>query len=369
MLAQTGLEPLVESLVASFWERPEFRAARSSRAEMVEMVRWHVDLVFHWFVDGREPTESEWAQVRELAQMMALAGVPVDTVPANYRLAARYALRAAAASADDVSLQTFVEVADLLMECVDRISSVFVAAYEESVRATPEAARERAAQALLERMCAGDELLPRDFQVAEQIGLDLEAIGCAFIVMFPERTLPEHVALARGFRDRGALAVAQGAEGACVVGVSERPVVPSEQYGSNVLIAERAIDGRAEVGSAIEELRTVMEIARGRGRRGIVSSDDLLLDLLLRSSPIIAERLHRHVYEGLSEELVQTVDVLVEHDFDHGQATRSLPVHRNTLRNRIVRISEITGVDLESGDGRVFAKLAWLYRHSGVTSA
>jgi len=128
MLAQTGLEPLVESLVESFWERPEFRAARSSRAEMVEMVRWHVELVFRWFVDGRQPTESEWGQVRELAQMMALAGISVDTVPANYRLAARYALRTAAASVDALSAETLVETADLLMECVDRISSVFVAA-------------------------------------------------------------------------------------------------------------------------------------------------------------------------------------------------------------------------------------------------
>lgn len=370
MLAETAVEPLIESLVASFWERPEFRMARPSRAQMVELVRWHVDLVLRWFLDGREPTESEWEQVRELSQMMALAGVPVDTVPANYRLAARYALRTAVASVDGLTVEALVETADLLMQCVDRLSSVFVEAYEESMRATPEAARERAAQALLERICARDELLLRDFQFAEQIGLDLRAIGYAFIVMFPERTLSEHVALARTFRGRGVLAVAQGAEGACVVGVSEQSVDWSQlPHDPEALIAERVIDDRVEVGSALDELRTAMEIAVGCGRRGVIRAEDFLLELLLRSSPAIAERLYRHVYEALSDELVQTVNVLVERDFDRAQTTSSLPVHRNTLRNRIARIREITGVDLESGGGQALARLAWLYHHPGVKNA
>ncbi len=41
---------------------------------------------------------------------------------------------------------------------------------------------------------------------------------------------------------------------------------------------------------------------------------------------------------------------------------RGLPVHRNTLRDRIARISELTGVDLERGEGRGLAWLAWLQR-------
>jgi DNA-binding PucR family transcriptional regulator len=39
-----------------------------------------------------------------------------------------------------------------------------------------------------------------------------------------------------------------------------------------------------------------------------------------------------------------------------------LHVHRNTLRDRIVRISELTGIDLESAEGRGLAWLAWLAR-------
>ncbi len=40
----------------------------------------------------------------------------------------------------------------------------------------------------------------------------------------------------------------------------------------------------------------------------------------------------------------------------------ALPVHRNTLRDRIARISELTGVDLDSAEGRALAWLAWRAR-------
>ena len=39
-----------------------------------------------------------------------------------------------------------------------------------------------------------------------------------------------------------------------------------------------------------------------------------------------------------------------------------LPVHRNTLRDRIARISELAGVDIERVEGRGLAWLAWLQR-------
>jgi purine catabolism regulator len=54
--------------------------------------------------------------------------------------------------------------------------------------------------------------------------------------------------------------------------------------------------------------------------------------------------------------------VLIEHDFEKGRVAAALSVHRNTLRDRIARISELTGVDLERADGRGLAWLAWLAR-------
>jgi sugar diacid utilization regulator len=62
------------------------------------------------------------------------------------------------------------------------------------------------------------------------------------------------------------------------------------------------------------------------------------------------------------DELVRTLDMLVGHGFERAATAAALPVQRNTLRDRINRISEITGVDLDRADGRGLAWLAWLHR-------
>jgi hypothetical protein len=51
--------------------------------------------------------------------------------------------------------------------------------------------------------------------------------------------------------------------------------------------------------------------------------------------------------------------VLVEHSFERVRSAAVLPAHRNTLRDRINRISEITVVDLNAAPGR---GLAWIER-------
>jgi DNA-binding PucR family transcriptional regulator len=64
--------------------------------------------------------------------------------------------------------------------------------------------------------------------------------------------------------------------------------------------------------------------------------------------------------------LVRTLDALIEHDFERATTAAALPVHRNTLRDRITRISEISGVDLDHAYGRGLAWLAWLHQKGGA---
>ena len=68
--------------------------------------------------------------------------------------------------------------------------------------------------------------------------------------------------------------------------------------------------------------------------------------------------------DGDHAELTHTLNELIKNDFEKGRVAAALPVHRNTLRDRIARISELTGVDLESAEGRGLAWLAWLARVS-----
>jgi DNA-binding PucR family transcriptional regulator len=77
----------------------------------------------------------------------------------------------------------------------------------------------------------------------------------------------------------------------------------------------------------------------------------------------VADRLHARIYGSLEashSHFVRALDLLIENDFDQAATASALPVHRNTLRNWIVRMSEITGVDLDHVEGRGLAWLAWL---------
>jgi hypothetical protein len=52
----------------------------------------------------------------------------------------------------------------------------------------------------------------------------------------------------------------------------------------------------------------------------------------------------------------------VRHSFEKGTVAAALPVHPNTLRDRVARIGEITGVESERVEGPGLAWLAWLAR-------
>ena len=125
----------------------------------------------------------------------------------------------------------------------------------------------------------------------------------------------------------------------------------------------------AELSEAFDELRTVAEVAVREGRSGPVDADDHVAELLLRRSPRLAKRLRARVYEELAAhdpELSRTLDELIEHDFDRGATAAALPVHRNTLTNRLDRVRAITGLDVDTADGRGTLWLAWLERRGAA---
>ena len=107
-------------------------------------------------------------------------------------------------------------------------------------------------------------------------------------------------------------------------------------------------------------------MAIARGATGEIRAEDYLAEVLLRRSPRIASQIKTRVYGPLNGELARTLDLLVQNSFERGATAAALPVHRNTLRDRIHRISEITGVDLNCAQGRGLAWLAWLERRDST---
>jgi hypothetical protein len=367
IVERANLEEFADRLLGSFWDRPEFQQFHPPREAVRAWVRWNLDLVVRWLVERRPPSERELDTFREHARARAAAGIPADIIPANFRRGARFAWGALLEAATEEERPALLESAGLLLEYVDRVSAIYSEVYEEAARAAPASAEEVAARALLARICAEEPLLPEDHQLAEELGFALDRAAHPFVIAIAGRP-SAHTALAAQLRRRGALAVSEGRR---VAGLAHaRSPWSPLNLGPDAVVAQARPAIRAERGRALEDLRMAVAAATSRGVTGEISVEDYLAELLLQRSPHVAAQIHHRVYGRLSDELAHTLDVLVEHSFGRGSATAAaLPVHRNTLRDRIARISEATGLDLDCAEGRGLAWLAWLQRRGMDNSA
>jgi hypothetical protein len=254
-----------------------------------------------------------------------------------------------------------LQSADLLFEYIDRVSRIFAEEYEVAARAEPPSADEHGARALLRRLSADEPLLAEDHQLAERVGFEIEGTSRPFVVAWPGRSAQRHAVYAASLRSAGALAASEGVR---VAGLANGPLPwRALELEARSIIAEGDVTARGELGRALDELRTVVEVARTRGHSGPAGLESYLPELLLHRSPRIAGLIRRRVYGPLRAghpDLARTLDLLVEHNFDRGRTAAALPVHRNTLRDRLDRIAELTGVDVDRADGRGLAWLAWL---------
>jgi len=358
IVERVDLDDFTEQVLDSFWERPEYQRFRPLREDVRVWVRWNIDLMIRWLVDGQPPTEADLERFRERARMLAANGMPPDIVPANFRRGARFAWTSLLDAAHDDERAALAGSADLLFEFIDRVSQQFSETYESAGPGATISEEERRARALLAR--AGEVPTGEDLQLAEQIGFELTGAYRPFVLLAPTWSVERHLSLAGRLRARHLLAVAEGRR---VAGLAHRKVPWGElAVDPSAVIAQGRRTRRAELSEAFDELRVVAEVAAREGRAGAIDPDDHLAELLLRRSSRLAARLGSRVYDRLDPELTRTLDVLIEHDFDRGSTAAALPVHRNTLTNRLNRVHAITGLDADSADGRGLLWLAWLER-------
>jgi hypothetical protein len=268
-------------------------------------------------------------------------------------------------AATDEERPALLEGADLLFDYVDRVSQIFSDVYEQAARAAPSSTQEVASRALLARISRDEAPLVEDHQLAERIGFELDRASTPFVIADPSKGAQYHAELATRLRQRGTLSASEGRR---VVGLGNRGL-PRQglELKPTAIVAQGRVTIGAERGRALDELRSVVEIGVINGRRGELTVDDHLAELLLRRSPRLGARITTRMYGPLNDELAHTLDLLVEHSFERATTAAALPVHRNTLRDRINRISEVTGIDLDTVEGRGLAWLAWLQRRSSTS--
>jgi hypothetical protein len=367
IVARTDLDGFAERVLDSFWERPDFQALHPPRDVVLALVRWNLDLVIRWLAEGRAPSEAELEVFRQQARDRAAEGFPADIVPANFRRGARFAWRALMEAAGEDERPALLESADLLFEYVDQVSRIFSEVYGAASATLAASADEAAARALLRRIAEDELPLAEDYQLAERLGFRLDRAARPFVVAIPGGPVADHVELAAQLRAEGMLAASEGRR---VVGLAQAVAGadwPGALIPAEAIVARHRAALGAERGRVLEDLRAAVEVALTKGRSGEIALEDHLAELLLGRSPRIAGQVVRLVYGPLTEELARTLDALIAHGFERNSTAAELPVHRNTLRDRIARITELTGVDLGSAEGVALAWLAWLHRR-GSTS-
>ncbi|MGA8978419.1 MAG: PucR family transcriptional regulator [Pedococcus sp.] len=188
----------------------------------------------------------------------------------------------------------------------------------------------------------------------------------------------------------GAAADAPGAVQACLTAAGITHAVRAEPGGVAVLVGDTdvqpAVDRLSEVVSR-RERTTVLGVsaavaqeltasARAQAREAAQSArrsgmhaawfDQLTLGAVL-ADPDVRERVRVLTLPSLAPlldqaggdaVLLRSLETFLEHHGVWESAARALSVHRHTLRSRITRVEELTGLDLDVADTRVVLRLA-----------
>ena len=271
-----------------------------------------------------------------------------------------------------------------------RLVTTLVASEVQRVRA-PERASEQALEAFV-RAIMSRELSHRDdiLALAGELGLELED-GATVVVARAH----SHVATEDGWRqrvlaiaDRGARAVASRA----VTVLSERDDRPGAEVvvllpGADDALAARTADalarelqaalsghtfaiGRSRVAAdpsdlhrAASEALLAANVAEGDADRRVLAFEETgayrLLLPAMSEDPGELQRFYAETVEPLvaydvqyDTDLLQTVEAFLEADGNVAGTAQRLYTHRHTIRYRLERVRELTGLDVGSTDGR-----------------
>lgn len=265
-----------------------------------------------------------------------------------------------------------------------------IASEVDRVRA-PERASEEVAAAflhdLLSRRADRDDLRAR----AQDLGVDVDAGGSVVVVHASPLVPTEEDWRARvlAVAERGARAAAP----AVLAALADRPDAPAGEVvllapGADETAARRLADavlreletslhgfaftvGRSRVAPGLDELARAgdeallaanVAEADDEGRRVLAFEQTGAYRLLLSAMSESPDELQRFYDETLAPlvaydeqyetNLVQTVDAFLDCDGNVAQTAERLFAHRHTVRYRLERVRELSGLDVGSSDGR-----------------
>lgn len=393
LVARIDLDEYVARVRTAVETMPEYQGFVDGQDDLDDRgpagIRWNLEIFLRWATGAGDPAPEDLERLRVMIGARAAEGRPAEEGRAVYRRALRAGWEAVLESADERERAALGGAFDLVLEWLDLVSAIYEQAYAEE-REAPVSRRERAARLLLERVVAGERPGPDGEQAAAAIGFALDGPQRPLVAALADGGVAEHLRLAELLRGQGALAVAEGRR---VVGLAGAAMVEADAlgYGGRLVVCEVRVDAGANGGHAsggdprvdgapngadaaslaaqLDDVRAAVGLALAAGQRGRIEFDAYLPELLVARSPRLAARLERRVFGPLRaagrDDLADTLALLAANGFERSATAAALPVHRNTLLQRVARIEQLTGLDLDDPRDRGTVWLAALARRHG----
>jgi hypothetical protein len=288
--------------------------------------------------------------------------MPIEDLLHAYRLGSRIGWHALEEAALPDERSSLLHGAEILLDYIDRVSAAVSQAYlEERQHLVSE--EERQLRNLLDALVDGGTLPAELRGLAEQVGLPLGDCYRPFAAAVHGAPARRHSELASALRGRGVLALTEGVRVAGLAPDDDAASMP--ELGADVVVALAPSTPRANLASALDDVRLLADLGRRLGRTGIVAVDELLPELLLASAPRVANALTQRVIGPLeadrpqrTADLVETLSVYLESGLDRRSAAKRLHVHPNTLDYRLRQVHELTTLDVHRPGDLVLVVLA-----------
>jgi PucR family transcriptional regulator, purine catabolism regulatory protein len=271
-----------------------------------------------------------------------------------------------------------------------RLVATLVASEVQRVRA-PERASGEAAAAFLRALARG-ELTDRDeiLAAANDLGVDLSA-GASMVALRAHALVP----VDDGWRERVLGIALRGARGTCPLALAATAEHADTTTGGEVVVLLPGDDEAAarrtteavlhELGAALgghafavgvsrvadagdlarasAEALLACNVAEGDPERPLLSFDDTgayrLLLSAMSENPAELQRFYAETVEPLvaydeqyETDLVATLEAFLDNDGNVAGTAQRLFTHRHTIRYRLERVRELSGLDVGSSDGR-----------------
>ena len=352
-------QELSNRVVAVVWERvPGYEPPRILRDELSGAVRPNIETVLRHLIAPAPPSEHERQRARGLGTARALQGIPLDVVMQSFRAAERVLNDAFIAEAGALSTDSLRRGLQRLAAGFDRLGTWSVEAYRQTQDELT-SHYDRAAGDLVAGLVAGDLSDEAVNRQGRALGLQIDAPCQGLALRIGGETAVGPTAARLQRKILGLLGSAR--PGRIVVGTARAATIflsPGHvsaqrahelsdlmgQYPTARIGLGPAASNVVEGGRSCQRAIAALDASSAGG---IVVFDDVLLEVLVRDSAQVAERLRERLAHTLeaAPHLSETIVAFFAADMSIRHAATALHLHPNSVAYRLRRVHEVTGLD------------------------